>query len=54
MIVTLVQMSVSSNRTGKLCFDPLTIAVLEKNANFSKRFNSNQHLGLKNLSESYL
>lgn len=30
MIVTLVQISVSSNRTGKLCFDPLTVAVLEE------------------------
>ena len=30
MIVTLVQMSVSSNWTGLLCFDPLTVAVLGK------------------------
>lgn len=57
MIVTLVQTSVSSNRTGTLWFDPLTIAVVgrgKKSANLSKYFNSSEHFRLKNLAESYL
>lgn len=54
MIVTLVQMFESSNRTGKLCFDPLTIAVLGRKKMPIYLNTSSKHFRLNNLAESYL
>lgn len=51
VIVTLVQTSVSSDRTGNLCFEPLTIAVLGRKRAAIYLNNSSKHFRLKTVAE---